>query len=391
MKRFLLSNLFLFFLGITASFAQYNQGFLIANEGNYGESNASVSYFDFGTHQVTNGIYSAVNDEPLGDILQHIGLHNDKAYLVINNSDKVVIVDRTTFQKLATITDGISQPRYVAFADNKYFVTNSASKMITVYDVATNNKVAEIASTGDKIIENIVSIGNKIFVMQAKPWEKGNSIMVIDAVNHTALETITVNDSLQWIYATDDKLYALCSDESPHTDFYEINPDDYSIIRTLSTDTYKAGWKMTISDGVLYFIANENEVYAMPLEATALPESPVFTVGESSWSTFYGFNVINGILLRGDVKEFMDASEVSAYVTANWSPMGTPMETGMGTNGFYLNKESNGVDEMLYSTLKLYPNPTQNNFTIIGVQQATVKIHNINGQVCKRLYGSMSK
>ncbi len=137
MKRFLLSNLFLFFLGITASFAQYNQGFLIANEGNYGESNASVSYFDFGTHQVTNGIYSAVNDEPLGDILQHIGLHNDKAYLVINNSDKVVIVDRTTFQKLATITDGISQPRYVAFADNKYFVTNSASKMITVYDVAT--------------------------------------------------------------------------------------------------------------------------------------------------------------------------------------------------------------------------------------------------------------
>ncbi len=384
MKRFLLSNLLMFFLGVTVSFAQYGQGILIANEGNYGNPNASVSYYDLATHQISNSIYNAVNDEALGDVLQHIGLYQDKAYLVMNNSDKVVIVNRVSFQKIATITDGISKPRHIAFADNKYFVTNSASKIITVYDATTNNKVADIASTDGKSIDNIVSIGNKIFVMQAI-FGTGNSIMVIDAVNLTTLGTISVNDDLQWIHATNDKLYAWCTSGSSHTDFYEIDPSTHNIIRTLSTDAYKASWKMTISNDVLYFVANTNEIYAMPLSATALPDNSVLTVTDNGWSTCYGFGVLMGVLLEADAQDFTAPSLMSAYMTSNWGQMVSNVELGMGTNGFYLNTYEGLEDDIMATRLQVYPNPAKDVIAITGVQQATVKIHNIKGQVCKEV------
>ncbi len=360
MKRFLLSNVLIFILSITVSFAQYNKGIIFSNEGAYGAGNASVSYFDFTTHQLTNDIYTSVNGEALGDVLQNVGFYKRHAYLVVNNSNKIEIVDRVTFEKKATVTDGI----------------------IGIYDVETNNKLTEISS-GDAAVEQIVNVGDKVFVMLAA-WSIGNSIMVIDATTNTVSSTITVEDALQCITTYNDKVYALCStDAGSH--IQEIDPATESITRTWSTSSYKAGYKMAAYDDVIYYVKG-NEIYAMPLSATSLPDTPVLTVTDNDWSTCYGFNVIQGVMLISDAKGLAEPSEVSAYVVPSYAQMGPTLVSGMGTNGFYLSTYSgDSVEEMAIANIQAYPNPAQDMFTIKGIDKALVKIHNINGQVCKEV------
>lgn len=383
MKKLLLLSAAMFFVSMSAVFAQYNNGLIIANEGNFGTPNASVSYFSYANHQLTNGIYNAVNGEAVGDVLQNIGLHGNKAYLVVNNSDKVEVVNRTTFQKVATVTDGIMKPRYIAFSNGKYFVSNSANTTITIYDEATNNKLASVAS--ESSVEKLITIGDKVFVMQAA-FGSGNSVMVIDALNNTALTSITLAEGLQWIAAEGNKLYAICGSGSSHTDFFEIDATTHEIVRHLSSESYKAKSKMAIDNGVMYFVANGNEIYAMPLSADALPSTAVLTVADNSWSTCYGFNVIDGMLMESDAMGFTAPSQMSVYNTQTYTQMGSDVACGMGTNGFYKNVYGNdGLAESSIALLKLVPNPAQDYVSLQGVNTAVVEIRNANGQLCMQL------
>ncbi len=121
----------------------YENGIFLSNEGNFGSPTATVSFIS-NDLSIENKIYSANNGGAvLGDVLQNIGVNGDNAYLILNNSNKIEIVNRYTFKKIATVSDQVSQPRYIAFAGNNYYVTNSSgsSKFVNVYNSTTNTFV----------------------------------------------------------------------------------------------------------------------------------------------------------------------------------------------------------------------------------------------------------
>ena len=70
----------------------------VCNEGNYQFGNASISYYDHATNSVVEKYYQQINQMPLGDVCQSMSFGNGNAYLIINNSGKVVVVDRNTFE-----------------------------------------------------------------------------------------------------------------------------------------------------------------------------------------------------------------------------------------------------------------------------------------------------
>ena len=73
----------------------------------------------------------------------------------------------------------------------------------------------------------------------------------------------------------------------------------------------------------------------MALNATTFSETPLFTVADNSWSTLYGFNVINGKVYTADANGFTAAGIVKISTTT-----GTELKTvsaGMGPNSFYSN------------------------------------------------------
>ena len=82
----------------------YSQGVFVLNEGGYGYSNASVSFLD-SDGQVYSSVFSGVNNMKLGDVAQSMGFNKDDAYIVMNNSSTVEVVNRYTFEHIATVSD----------------------------------------------------------------------------------------------------------------------------------------------------------------------------------------------------------------------------------------------------------------------------------------------
>ena len=88
-------------------------------------------------------------------------------------------------------------------------------------------------------------------------------------------------------------------------------------------------------DGDKIYYTKGTGVYAMALNATTFSETPLFSVADNNFSTFYGFNVIDGKIYSADANGFTADGVVKIFTTT-----GTELKTitvGRGPNSFYAN------------------------------------------------------
>jgi len=89
---------------------------IILNEGNFMFSNGSVSVLNNITGEVANQVYRAANNVPIGDVPQSMLIHDSLAFIIVNNSGKIEVVDKTNFVSIKTIT-GLTSPRFMAIVN----------------------------------------------------------------------------------------------------------------------------------------------------------------------------------------------------------------------------------------------------------------------------------
>lgn len=77
----------------------FDDGVFVTCEGSFGAGNASVYFLAPEKSLFLANIYQLVNNAIVGDVLQSITFEDDLAYLVVNNSGKILIVDEETFEK----------------------------------------------------------------------------------------------------------------------------------------------------------------------------------------------------------------------------------------------------------------------------------------------------
>lgn len=360
--------------------AQYDNGVLISNEGNFGNPNADVSYIDQDTYEISNNIYQAVNNEPLGDVLQHIRIHGDKAYLVMNNSNKIVVVDRASFEKIDVITEQISLPRYIGFANDKLFVSNSSGRNVSIYNEGDRSFITTIGQLGS--VNNVEVAGNYVFVQQGS-WGSGNSVAVIDATTNTLNSILEVDEGINGIISYGDFLYTLSSTTNG-TVINKIDATDLSTAATLTAEDITGAGKIAYSDGKLYFIGNSTEIFSVEDNLMSEP-SLVTSVPDNSWSTLYGLGVVDDYILTSDSNGFTQASIIRAYSKETGSLVAT-FNAGIGSNGFYDNSvEGLNTSEVVLAINKVqvYPNPVADRFYIKGIDAAQVEIYNTLGSLVK--------
>src|SRR3990167_357372 len=67
------------------------QGVYITCEGNFQFGNAKISFYDITGDTVIEDIYQPANNSSLGDVCQSMYFFNNKIYIIINNSGKIVV------------------------------------------------------------------------------------------------------------------------------------------------------------------------------------------------------------------------------------------------------------------------------------------------------------
>ncbi|WP_262152277.1 T9SS type A sorting domain-containing protein [Chryseobacterium foetidum] len=377
--------------GFALMSAQYSNGYIVANEGNYGTPNGEISYID-ANNNLTNNVYSLANNgEALGDILQSIYFNADKSYLVLNNSNKIVVANRSSFLKSATITSNIDRPRSTTIANGKIFTTNAgdyadAVHYVSVHDATTLAYITSIPLSEEP--EELVTANGKVYVNKSS-FRAGNSIEVINPATNAITSTITLSPGLQSIIVVGNDIFALCIGSAGST-VYKINTTTDTVTSSITNAAVLPasqydGLKFT-TDGTKLFIAGGTNVYSLNTDLATFSSTPIFTTAASGYSgDFYGFAAIDGKIFQGNANDYINNSTLNVY-----NQTGTLLNTFTTTrsiNNIYKNVFVPGslatAETKVNNVISIYPNPVSDILYVKNADGAQFKIVDLSGRIVK--------
>ena len=322
----------------------YDNGALILNQGGFGQGNASVSYLsnDFGTQQ--NNIFSLVNPTiTLGDTGQDIGFNGDLAFIILNISNKIEIVNRYTMKHVATISAGLNNPRYIAFSNGKGFVTNwgdggSPSDDYVAVINLSNYSTAKIAIAEGP--ERIIADNNKLYVAHQGGYGFGSTISVINATTNVVSTTIKVGDVPNSLEISNGSLYVMCGGKPSYSgnenagSFVKINVSNNTVSNTInfSAKSHPSNLEITNSD---IFYTVDSAIFKSTLSATTLPTTPLFTTTAQGVYGVYSFAVNNNKIYVGDAGDYSSNGKIYIYSTNGMFEK--EYTVGIIPAGFYFN------------------------------------------------------
>lgn len=320
----------------------YENGIFIANEGNFEKSNGAISYLS-GDASIENNVFSLVNPgKTTGDTPMCIGFKDDAAYIVVNGSNKIEVVNRYTFKSITTITANLNNPRYIAFANGKGYVTNWGEggnpddDYVAVLDLTTNTVTSSISVVEgpEKIIEN----DGKLYVAHKGGWSQGNSLTVINSATNAVVTNFVVGDVPSGLAEENGTLYVLCDGKPFYADvetagkIVKVNLSTNTISSTMSfTGLTHPGFIDTEDNKIYYTVGNS--IYSFAANATALPTAPLFKA--SDVKILYGFAVENNKIYIADAINNQDPGEI--YIYSLTGAVTKTFTAGISPNGFYFN------------------------------------------------------
>ena len=98
------------------------------------QGNGSISFLNSDSGTFSLDLYQAANNLPLGDVVQSISLFDNRAFIAVNNSQKMEVVSLQNFKRLATI-NGLSSPRYFVGNGNKGYISDWISNKVYVLNL----------------------------------------------------------------------------------------------------------------------------------------------------------------------------------------------------------------------------------------------------------------
>lgn len=322
----------------------YDNGVLILNQGGFGAGNATVSYIS-DAFALENNIFATNNaNAVLGDTGQDIGLNNDFAYIVLNYSNKIEVVNRYTFVHVATITAGLTNPRYIAFTNGKGYVTNwgdggsTSDDFVAVIDLGTNTVTSTIAVAEGP--ERIVEENGKLYVSHKGGYGYGHTVTVINSSNNAVVTTINVGDVPSTMEVDNGNLYVLNEGKPYYAD--SETSGSLSVI-SLATNTVTGTINFTnlvhptnlvIEDRKMYYTVDA-DIYTKSVSATTLPTAPLLTTEPQGVYGVYSFAVANNHIYVGDAGDY--ASNGKVYVYSTTGTLEQTFTVGVIPAGFYFN------------------------------------------------------
>ncbi|NOZ35237.1 MAG: YncE family protein [Chlorobi bacterium] len=309
-----ITKLFLFLLTVTSIFisckktlpeqpVEYKKsnGVFICNEGNFTYGNASLSFYEPETNTVENDIFYNTNNFPPGDVAMSMAIKDTSAYLVVNNSGKILVINTNTFKYSATIS-GLTSPRYILFiSDTKAYVTDLYNKNIAVINPKTFTQTGSVFIGNGS--EQIVKYQNFAFTVG---WSFNNKVYKINTDNDKLTDSLTVTKQPNSIVLDkNNKLWVLSDggfsgipggQEIPS--ITKIDAETFTIEKEYtfsSVETSPARLTINGTKDTLYFLnsspsgGNESEgIYRMPVNSDNLPDVAFIPQGDK---LFYGLGI----------------------------------------------------------------------------------------------------
>ncbi|MEM7369837.1 MAG: DUF5074 domain-containing protein [Bacteroidota bacterium] len=258
----------------------------VLNEGNFQWGNASLDKYDPETKMLQSGLFQAINQFPLGDVLQSMTVFDGKMYLVVNNSGKIELLDPESLESIGTI-DGLSSPRYfLGISSTKAYVSDLYANAVSVLDLATQSVSGKIPIEG--WTEQMVLVNEQVFVTNVqRPY-----LFVLDPQSDQLIDSIRVRIGGNGIVRDKQGMLWLACGEILQPDvegaLYKIDPETRTVIDSFLFPIAQkpSELQMNAQGDALYFLTTA--VVRMSIEATDLPADPLIPEEGGLW---YGLGI----------------------------------------------------------------------------------------------------
>lgn len=312
----------------------YDNGLFVVNEGNSDVVTPSITFIS-NTGLIEQNVFTNVNPtSPMtGSYLQSMFFDDTRAFIISGQANKVTVVNRYTFEFIASVDTNFANPRYGAVINGKAYVTNyddyttGADDFLTVIDLSnySTSKVA-LNNWSEKVIEE----NGKLYIANGY-YGSGTSITAFNPVGNTST-VIELGFSPNSLEEEDGILYVIGGGK-----LAKINLATNQIVGTaISFPEAQAGAKnLNIENDKIYYTSGTS-VYVMDINAAAAPTAALFSYESTSeWGGMYGFAVNDNKIYIAEGGDFSSDSEV--YVYSLTGSLLNTFEAGVGPNGFYFN------------------------------------------------------
>lgn len=185
------------------------EGFYLLCEGNKDSNKASLDWFDARTGKYTRNIYPQANPnevKEMGDVGNDLGIYGGKLYVVVNCSNKVLVLDKRTAKKVGQIN--IPNCRYVKFYKGYAYITSYAGPVELNPNYEQKGYVAKIDTATLKEVDRCIVgfqpdqldiVNGKIYVANSGGYmfpNYENTLSVIDIATFKEEKRVPIDINL---------------------------------------------------------------------------------------------------------------------------------------------------------------------------------------------------
>jgi DNA-binding beta-propeller fold protein YncE len=291
----------------------FTGGVFIVNEGNFRGGNGSLSFYSYDSSKIFNDLFYSINGRPLGDVPNSMAIKGNNAYIVVNNSGKIEVINSGTLVSVATIT-GLISPRYISFInDYKAYVSSLYSDSVAIINL-TDNAISGYINLR-RSSEMIAITGNKAFISY---WTEGKEIMVVNTDNDKVVDSIEVGiEPESMTFDRYGMLWVLCNGgwaRQNYAELVEINTNTNYVEKTFVFPTKDASPSCLKIDGdgqTLYYI--DNGVRKMDIGASEIPSATFITPESGQYFYKIGINPLNNDIFVTDAVDFAQQGYLLLY------------------------------------------------------------------------------
>ncbi len=243
-------------------------------------------------------------------MLQSSTLFEGKLFVVVNNSNKIEVLDTANFISMGVIT-GLTSPRYfIGINSSKAYVSDLYSNKISIVNPTTFQVVGEINTGG--WTEKMLLFDNSIFVTK----KATNQILVIDKNTDVITDSITVGrEPNSLVLDNQNNLWVLCSGGINETipQLFKIDVFNHNVVSTFDFPSVADSPSSLTTDSsktVLFYL--NNGICKHTVNSTSISTSPFIS---NSTSIFYGLGVnpFNNEIYAADAIDYVQAGRVFRY------------------------------------------------------------------------------
>ena len=189
----------------TSSDSESNSSWIfVANEGNYGAGNGSVSMID------DKGQITTIDN--IGDVVQSVEVYKNKLFVIVNNSHKIMIYNITengvNLPGIEISTEN-SSPREMVIINDKVYFTNWNSKDVKVLNLTTYAIDSSIPIEG--LPEDIITDGIYLWVsipnLELNDPSEGTKVVKINLETEQIVDIYEVGRGPQSLTLLNDDIY----------------------------------------------------------------------------------------------------------------------------------------------------------------------------------------